>query len=248
MAPLRQPPTLPWPELRARLLRDWKPGEHWTLLGPTGSGKTHAAQTLASLCRYTLTIATKRKDPLLSELAARQHVVRDLRKEVLWAGDAPLPQHRRVIFWPKYDTEKLNAKQRMAMQAKEIRTALDWADRTGGWAVVIDELMWVSRNLALERELESLYFQARTQGVSVIGAAQRPRQVPLLALNQSTYLLLWNTSDKQDLERLRELSAGFPRGFIETAVQQLSWHRHEALFIDARKREVARTVMPAKVP
>lgn len=248
MAPLSRPPRVTWEQLRTKLQREWKPGEHWTLIGPTGSGKTHAAQTLASLCEHTLTIATKRRDALLEELVPRQLIARDLSKDVMWSRDnKPMEQHRRVIFWPRY-SEKISAKQRSAMQAKEIRQALDWADRTGGWAVVIDELMWVSRNLRLEAEIESLYFQARTQGVSVIGAAQRPRQVPLLALNQSTYLMLWNTSDKQDLERLRELSAGFPPRFIDSAVQQLSWREHEALFIDARNRSVARVVMPAKVP
>lgn len=235
-----------WPQLRAKLIAEWKPGEHVTCIGPTGSGKTHAALTLASLCRYSLIIATKRKDPLLSELSRRQLVATDLSKDVLWAGDRT-PMHNRVIFWPR-TPEKATARQRVQHQAKEIRTALDWADRTGGWALVIDELMWVGRNLGLERELESIYFQARTQGVSLIGAAQRPRQVPLLALNQSTYLVLWQTSDKQDIERLRELSAGFPRGFIEASVQGLEWNAHEALFIDARKREVARVIFPAKVP
>ena len=247
MAELKAPPQISWSDLRTRLVAGWKPGEHWTLLGPTGRGKTHAALTLASLCKYTLVIATKRQDPLLAELSKRQLVARDLSKDVMWADNRPMEEHRRVIFWPK-QSEKLSAKQRVAVQAKEIRTALDWADRTGGWAVVIDELMWVSRNLSLERELESLYFQARTQGVSVIGAAQRPRQVPLLALNQSTYLLMWQTGDTQDIERLRELSAGFPRRLIQSCVEQLSVPKHEALFIDAKNMELARVIMPAKVP
>ena len=246
MAPLAQPPRIAWPELRARLIRDWKPGEHWTCIGPTGSGKTHAALTIASLSKYTLIIATKRRDPLLEGLRG-QLVATDLSKDVMWHGNTPIEVHRRVIYWPKAP-EKSTAQQRTALQAKAIRKALDWADRTGGWTLVIDELMWVSRNLGLERELESLYFQARTQGVSVIGAAQRPRQVPLLALNQSSYLLMWHSADKQDLERLRELSAGFPRGFIDQCVQHLDYHRHEALFIDARRREVARVIMPAEVP
>lgn len=218
------------------------------MIGPTGSGKTHAALVLASLSRHTLVVATKRRDPLLRELLESGYLrAQDLGRDVLWAGNEPIPAHKRIIFWPA-PPEKLNAKARVAAQARAIRTALDWADRTGGWTVVIDELMWVSRNLGLERELESLYFQARTQGVSVVGAAQRPRQVPLLALNQSTYLLLWHTSDKQDLERLRELSAGFPRGLIEGAVQALDWNRHEALYIDARRRELARVILPARIP
>lgn len=217
------------------------------MLGPTGSGKTHAALTLAALTRYSLVIATKRRDPLLSDLAARGYLIaHDLSRDVLWAGERPL--HARVIFWPRPPAGKAGAAARLRAQAQAVRTALDWADRTGGWTVVIDELMWVARNLRLEREIESLYFQARTQGVSLVGAAQRPRQVPLLSLNQSTYLGIWQTSDRQDLERLRELSAGFPRGFIDRAVAQLAWSRHEVLWIDAKRREACRVVFPARIP
>lgn len=192
-------------------------------------------------------IVTKRRDPLMTELLGRGYrLVRDLREDVIWTESGE-PLYPRLIFWPQAP-EKASARERLAVQAGEIRKALDWADRTGGWTVVIDELMWASNNLKLERELESLYFQARTQGVSVIGAAQRPRQVPLLALNQSTYLLIWQTSDKQDIERLRELSAGFPRNLIESCVMTLSRSEHEALFVDAKAQELARVVMPATIP
>lgn len=239
---------MPWETLRRRLAAEWKPGEHWTLLGPTGTGKTHAALTLASLSAYTLVIVTKRQDPLMRELLGRgdYRLVRDLREDVIWTESGE-PLYPRLIFWPQAP-EKASARQRVAIQAAEIRKALDWADRTGGWTVLIDELMWAANNLKLERELESLYFQARTQGVSVIGAAQRPRQVPLLALNQSTYLLIWQTSDSQDIERLRELSAGFPRHLIERSVMTLSRSEHEALFVDAARQELARVVMPATIP
>ena len=193
-----------------------------------------------------LVIATKRKDPLVAELARRHKVVTDLKRDVLWTENGH-PLNPNLVFWPRAP-EKMSATERDAYQAREVRKALDWADRTGNWCVVIDELMWFSKNLRLERELESLYFQARTQGVSVIGCAQRPRQVPLLALNQSTYLLIWQTSDKQDVERLRELSAGFPRELIESSVKQLSRSEHEALFVDAKRQELARVIMPAQVP
>lgn len=247
MEALSRPPRMEWPLLRRRLIEEWQPGEHWTLLGPTGTGKTHAALTIASLSAYTLVIVTKRRDPLVDELLAKGYrIVRNLREDVIWTESGE-PLYPRLIFWPQAP-EKATARQRVGVQAGEIRKALDWADRTGGWTVVIDELMWAANNLKLENELESLYFQARTQGVSVIGAAQRPRQVPLLALNQSTYLLIWQTSDKQDIERLRELSAGFPRDLIERCVMQLSRQEHEALFVDAKRQELARVVMPATIP
>ena len=242
-----------WPALKARLTSQgkegWRPGEHWTLLGPTGTGKTHAALTIASLSSYTLVVGTKRRDPLMESLPGLGYTrVRDLEEDVVWTHEGR-PLKPRLLYWPQPSLDrKVTQEQRLRYQAREIKKALEWADRTGGWTVVIDELMWASNNLGLTRELESLYFQARTQGVSVIGAAQRPRQVPLLALNQSTFMLIWQTSDKQDIERLRELSAGFPREVIESSVRTLSRTRHEALFVDAKNQELARVVMPHSIP
>jgi hypothetical protein len=216
-----------------------------TLIGPTGSGKTHLALILASMCSHSLIIATKRKDPLLDTMRGTHLVTDDLSRDVLWTPD-DRPMHKRVMFWPKLP-EKLTTQQRLARQAVMIRKALDWADKTGGWCIVVDELMWTTRNLRLEKEIESVYFQGRTQGVSLIGCAQRPSHVPLLAFSQATYLFLWQSSDKRDLERLREVSAGFPKGMVDEAVRQLDWHRHEVLFIDARTKQMARTIAPAKL-
>lgn len=204
------------------------------------------ALVLASLCQYVLYIGTKRTDPLLDELSRRHFVTQDL-GEVMWTpDDVPIPPHRRVVFWPRY-TGKMTQQQRLDRQAAAIRKALDWADDTGGWAVVVDELMWVTRNLRLERELEAVYFQGRTQGVSLIGAAQRPSHVPLLAFSQATYIFLWQTGDRRDIERLREISSGFPPELIEETVKRLDWRSHEALFIDTRRRELARVIAPAEL-
>jgi hypothetical protein len=128
-----------------------------------------------------------------------------------------------------------------------IRHVLDWAEKTGNWAILLDELMWVSRNLRLERELEAVWFQGRTQGVSLIGAAQRPTHVPRLAYSQATYFFLWQTADKGDLERLRDISAGIPRGMIESSVLSLDWDMHECLFVDTKRRELARVIGPSKL-
>ncbi len=227
------------------MLREWQPGEHITLIGPTGSGKTHLALILTKMCRYSLIIATKRNDPLLKQMEADHLTTQDLSRDVLWTRE-DVPLHRRLIFWPRFP-EKMPTRLRLVQQAKMIRTALDWADRTGGWCVLVDELMWTTRNLRLEREIEAVYFQGRTQGVSLLGCAQRPSHVPLLAFSQATYLFLWQSSDKRDLERLREVGAGFPKGMMDEAIRQLDYNKHEVLFVNTKTREMARTVAPARI-
>jgi len=155
-----------------------------------------------------------------------------------------VPIHKQVVFWPQFP-EKYTSQQRLAGQAAAMRRALDWADKTGGWAVLIDETIWMHKNLRLERELESLWFQGRTQGLSVLACAQRPSHVPRLAWNQATYMFIWSTQDKRDLDSLREISSGFPKELIEESVRRLDWHSHEALFVDTRRRELAKVVAPA---
>jgi len=202
------------------------------------------ALELARLCRFVLVLATKRRDPLVEELRSDHVITDDLSRDVLWTLEGT-PLTHRVVFWPQFP-EKVSAEERARRQAVAIRHALDWADRTGGWAVVVDETMWVVEQLRLERALNSVWFQGRTQGVSVIACAQRPARVPRLAFSSATYLFVWQTSDKQDLERLREISAGFPKDVIDESVTSLDSTRHECLFIDTLRGALARVIAPPR--
>ncbi len=249
MAPLTRAPRVAWPRLRARLERDWQPGQHITLIGPTRSGKTHLALALLEMCRYRLILATKRKDPLVRQLERDGYTVTGRLEDVQWStgrdGKPHEPVQRKVVYWPTFP-ESMDARARLNAQAGLIRKALDWADKTGGWAVLLDETMWLHDTLKLETELKQLWFQGRTQGLSVIACAQRPTHVPRLAFSSADYLFLAQTSDKRDIENLREISAGIPTRMIDENIQALSFDSHEFLFVDTHSKEMARVIAPPR--
>lgn len=241
-----------WATLQARLSREWLPGDHVTIVGPTKSGKTHIALHLAEMCRYILILATKRRDPLVSELRAKGYYITSDLSELQWTVDytdranpKEVPLHPRVVFWPQ-TPPKMQARARYALLGGKHREAMNWAEETRNWCVVVDETMFLADKLRLQDDLDSLWFQGRTQGVSVIANTQRPAHVPRLAFSQATYLFISQTSDKQDVERLREISAGIPKEIIESAVQTLDFRAHEFLFIDSRAKALARVIAPPR--
>lgn len=247
MAPVSMPPRIEWATLQAKLAREWASGECVTIIGPRGSGKTHICLHLAELSPYVLFLATKRTDPLISALEAKGYLVTGRLEDVLWTahddGSKPRPVRRKVVYWPRFP-DKLGQKARLQAQSRAMSEALRWVDRTGGWTVIVDETMWMVETLKLDVELKEMYFQGRTQGVSVVANAQRPTHVPRLAFSSADYLFLAKTGDRRDVFNLREISTGIPGELIEAALKGLDREAHEFLFIDAKRDGLGIVVAP----
>src|SRR5512142_7809 len=95
-------PRVSWAQLHAYLRRNFAQGDHVSILGPTGTGKTHIALELAELRDYSLVIATKPHDPLIEETLRRGYYrvsTEELRKGVDHVDGRPL--HRRMVYWPQ---------------------------------------------------------------------------------------------------------------------------------------------------
>lgn len=240
---MTRPPSLPWETLRARLRRDWRAGQHVTIVAPSGVGKTHLAISLAELSRWVIVLACKRRDPLVASLARDgYHVTGDL-DELLWAEKQPVTP--KIVYWPRFP-EKMPSRSRIAAQAAAMRKALDYADRTSGWTVIADETMYLHDMLGLERELSSVWYQGRTQGISLVALAQRPSRIPRLAFSQADFFFIGRFADGRDVEVLREISSTIPRELLENAIASLSKERHEFLFVDVHREELAVTVAPPR--
>ncbi len=147
-----------WPQLARRLEARIEPGEHVTIVGPTGAGKSTVLIEIAEMLPDTVLVVTKRRDELLSGLRRRDWtIVRDV-KELRrpwrgsigerYFGNGPAPL--RVVFWPKPGS---TIRATRKAQAESVRALLDWAHARGRVAIGIDEAMYAVEDLQLAAEL-----------------------------------------------------------------------------------------------
>lgn len=221
-------PFVPWEEFYARF--KWKQGEHMTLVGPTGQGKTTLALKLLAFRTYILVFVTKKKDPLLGELERAGYI-----RVKEWQGVPPgQGGPSKIVLAPPFDKDR----PRTRTQQREFGEALDRVFEQGGWTVYMDEAVYITNNLKLAQEAELLWLQGRTLGVTMVAATQRPVNIPLVAYDQATHLFFWHDNDEANLSRISGLG-GKSSLLIRRAVSELAFH--EVLYLNTRTGEMVRT-------
>lgn len=201
----------------------WHQGEHVTLVGPTGQGKTTLTKSILPLRRHVAVIATKPDDDTMTALIRGGY-----RKVTDWGKVRSTDE--RVVLWPtvRKRADKANL-------ARQVQYALDCIYVQGGWCVDLDETRYIAEKLGCREALEDLWLQGRALNVSLVASTQRPRHLPLEAFSQATHLFLWRSRDQYDVDRLgglgthntrqvRDLIASLPPFtvlYINTRTEQL---------------------------
>jgi hypothetical protein len=220
--------TVPWDQFYAYLSREWQPGEHVAVVGPTGRGKTTLILALAPLRKWVMYVATKPQDETIERLPRQ-----GWRKIKAWP---PPPGARRVILWPP-----MRGRADVARQARAIRHALDRVFVVRAWAVVLDDLQYLMEDLHLVSDVKMFLNMARSLKVTLILSTQRPRHVPVAVWTQCTHLFIYGTRDHDDLRRLGGLG-GLDDKAIRQAVAELD--RHSVLYVNLRTGHLAVTKAP----
>lgn len=209
-------PRVTWDEFLSSFV--WKQGEHVTLLGPTGQGKTTLANEILPKREYVIVFGCKAKDKTLDKLIKEEGYIKSTEYP-------PPPWAKRVVLWPSTKTAHYRLEQQ-----RVFHEALSDIYTAGGWCVYLDELRYICDTLKLATYVENLWQQGRSLGISVVGGNQRPRFVPLNAYDQATHLFVWNFNDRENAKRLSEI-VGINEKEIAAVVRGLP--KYDVLYINA---------------
>lgn len=217
---------LNWEQFQKRF--KWSQGEHVSLIGPTGEGKTTLAKEILPRRAYTIVFATKKKDPLIDEFE------RDGYKRMKEWAPVPAEIEPKIILHPPFQKKE----PREAQQVNHFTYALDRAFDEGHWTVYIDELHYFIDELKLARLIKRLWNQGRSLKVSVVSSFQRPSFVPHLAYSAPTHLFFFHNGDELDSKKMGGLG-GKDRRQIAAEINTLA--KHEVLYFNTRTGELVRT-------
>lgn len=207
----------------------YRAGEHVTILGPTGSGKTYLKW---QLLQYTANrdvpatvLATKPRDA-----TTRQWAV-DLGYRVIRAWPPP-PDLARIyrgrpvgqVLWPRhtFDMDRDDGE-----HARMFRQFLRDAYRRGNQIADVDEVLDLV-DYDLERELRRLWTRGRSMGAGIWAGSQQPFHIPTHAYRQSAHLFIAKDPDRRSQQRYDEIG-GLDPGDARTWVNRL--RKHQFLYI-----------------
>lgn len=204
--------TVKWSQFQRYFARIWEQGEHTSIIGPTGRGKSTLAYALLPLRDWSVICGTKTRDDTLSGFARKY-------KYRIQQRFRPTYAHSKYLVWPKFVKPGDEGK-----QTKIFHETLEDIFTQGSWTLYIDETWYFEKRLKLSEMLQTFWSQSRSNNITFVAATQRPRNVPLMMYDQATHLFLFKVTDAYARKRLGEI-AGIDSKVVANEVARLDGHQ-----------------------
>lgn len=233
-------PVLRWSQFMAAF--DWQLGEHVSIIGPTGTGKSYLGRQLLVRRDFVVTLGTKRRDDTLDDYLKLDgftrveswppkrpvsDLLRGVRREPGWEN--------RVALWPTYTGDVAATRQRMRDEFVKCFSDVLF---TGNRCVDVDEMYYLCAILGLKEYAEEIWTQGRSSGISLLAKTQRPAWVPLFMYDQPIHLFFFADNDETNLRRVGGLGGLSARMVRETVA---SLPKHTCLYVNTREGHMAVT-------
>lgn len=220
------------------IARRWRyrPGEHVTTIGPTGSGKTvlnyQLLDSTASVKMPAVMLVKKTRD---REVTTRSKAM-GYRTVPSWPPPFSIWKPNDPpgwVVWPKTNFNH-GVQYDRARKAFIFRKTIMATYRGGGIfkrrprILVVDDAFGLSEILDLREELIEMWTEARSMDAGMWAAFQKPSHVPLWAYSQAEHLFLFNDPDKRSRERFAEIGGVDPYTVRDTVY---ALDDHQALYI-----------------
>jgi hypothetical protein len=215
MARLSEYEALGPDEFLKRMAVEWKPGQHWAAVVPTGGGKTNFLAQLTRTRKYVLAMDVKGGDATLKKLGwerlTKWPLTSSDRKDI----DDGEPFRRIVGGTGQRPLDRLK---RYDLCKKVLSSMLE----EGGWTVLATDLKIMTHPKfgGLWDEVEELTLLARERSISILTDMQRVSGQPRESSDQATWLAIGYTRDHDAVARLGEMM-GRSRAEMKGAITAL---------------------------